>query len=99
MSGPGGSDIFNGYGGEAGASQGGLLDLDLLADLFGFHLLDLGDGDGQDAVFDLGSDVFAVRVLREEHRLLELGVGEFAAEIVALVLLLLVLDLLFHVPC
>ena len=45
----------------------------------------------------LGGDVFAVRVLGEEHRLLELGVGEFAAEIVALVLLLLVLDLLFHV--
>ena len=63
MSSPPRPDIFNGYAGEAGASPGGLLDLDLLADLFGFHLLDLGDGDGQDTVLHLGGDVFAVRVL------------------------------------
>ena len=66
----------NGKGRGGSPSRKGLLDLDLLADLFGFDLLDLRDGDGQDAVLHLGGDVFAVRVLGEGTGLPDCHRGE-----------------------
>ena len=65
--------------------------------LFWFvYLLEFGEMDVEDAVLHLGFDGVGVHVVRKDEALLELLVGEFAAEIAAVLLAFLVLRLLFH---
>ena len=75
---------------------GRLLDGDLLDGAGLFDLLDLREMDGQHAVLDFGFDLFGIYVVREQEHLLELLVGEFAAEVAAVVFVFLVFGFLLH---
>jgi len=75
---------------------GRLLDGDLLDGAGLFDLLDLREMDGQHAVLDFGFDLFGIYVVREQEHLLELLVGEFAAQVATAVLFFLVVGFLFH---
>ena len=79
------------------------MDVNLLDRLFPLRLLLLRDMDVQDALLHLGLDLVGFGVVRQQERLLELLVGELAAEVTAVLLPLtavllpfLLLGLLLH---
>ena len=68
-----------------------------LLDGVGFFDLDeFGQMDVEDAVLYAGFDLFSVDIVRQQQGLLELFVGEFAAEIAAVMFVGLVFGFLFH---
>ena len=73
-----------------------LLDGNLLDCIGLLGVLLLRDMDVQHSIFYLGFDLVSLGILRQQECLLELLVGEFAAEVLAVLLALLVLGLLLH---
>ena len=71
-----------------------LLDGNLLDRVGLLGLLLLGEMDIQHAVLHFCVDLVGIDIVRQQERLLELLVGEFAAEVLAVLLALLVLGLL-----
>ena len=72
------------------------MDADLL-DRFGLcDLLSLRQMYVQHAVFPLGFDLLLIYIVRQQKGLLEFLVGEFAAQIAAMLVALLVFGFLFH---
>ena len=72
------------------------MDADLL-DRFGLgDLLALRQMHIQNAILHLSFNLFLIHILREQKCLLELLVGEFAAQVAAMLVALFVLGFLFH---
>ena len=61
-----------------------------------FCFLDLRDDYVQNSVLDFRADLVSLDIVRQNHSLLEFAVREFAAQIVSVLLLILLVDLLFH---
>ena len=73
-----------------------LLDGNLLDGVGFFDLDQFRQADVEDAVFDVGFDLFGIDIVRKQQGLLEFLVGEFTAQVAAVVFVGFVLGFLFH---
>ena len=73
-----------------------LFNINMLHRLGALDFVLLGEMHVQDAFVNVGLNFIGINVVGEKQRLLEFLVGEFAAEVAAVVLAFLVIGLLFH---